>query len=290
MNSQLRNESKRNHPLRVQTLLLFGANVNSADVYSRTALMLAAENGHHDVAIILIKAGAKINKKDCHGRTSLYLAAIKNDLGMAFILVNAGADVNAQDSKRISPLMIASALNRLNLCLLLVQHGSDIDLEDSNGDTAMHIYGRILDEPSESDALSGSPWNQPLNFFLGDDGDQHDLFNHNNNVLWYFRERPLPPNMKTSQVSKIRAYRAKYLAVHLKIKRQAAWDRRKNLLSVVTSHGFRPLAARVALHPEVNPSASISPIPRGTPEQNQAYLLGQVLTNEAFFKTIVSYL
>lgn len=55
----------------VQALIRAGADIDVADSYNMTPLMLAILNGHTDVAFALIKAGANVNAKDKSGQSVL---------------------------------------------------------------------------------------------------------------------------------------------------------------------------------------------------------------------------
>jgi ankyrin repeat protein len=70
---------------------------NYADVnvrerwYGRTALMIAAVEGHADVARLLVEAGADVNVLDLEGSSALSLARSYGNLDIAAELVDAGA-------------------------------------------------------------------------------------------------------------------------------------------------------------------------------------------------------
>jgi len=50
--------------------------VNAVDSHGRTALMLAAYNGHESTVRALVELGAQVNAVDSHGQTALMLAAM----------------------------------------------------------------------------------------------------------------------------------------------------------------------------------------------------------------------
>ncbi|MBQ3763698.1 MAG: ankyrin repeat domain-containing protein, partial [Synergistaceae bacterium] len=60
---------------KVAEAIMNGSNVNAKNNDGWTALMLAALNGHADVAEVLLKHGADVNAKNIFGRTALILAA-----------------------------------------------------------------------------------------------------------------------------------------------------------------------------------------------------------------------
>ena len=76
--------------------------------------------------------------------------------------------------------------------------------------------------------------------------------------------------------------------------REAAWERRWPLMSVVTGCGFRPLAAKrleqeTAHARDVGFTAKLKQIDVSTPEKARAYYLSLVLSNQGLFKPIMSF-
>jgi ankyrin repeat protein len=68
------------------------ADVNARDrLYGRTALMIAAAEGHADVVPLLVEAGSDLNIVDEEGSTALILARSYNNLDVAAQLEQAGA-------------------------------------------------------------------------------------------------------------------------------------------------------------------------------------------------------
>ena len=68
------------------------ADVNARErLYGRTALMIAALEGHLDVARLLIEAGADLNIADGENSTALSLARSYGNLDVAALLSEAGA-------------------------------------------------------------------------------------------------------------------------------------------------------------------------------------------------------
>jgi ankyrin repeat protein len=70
----------------VAWLLDKGANINvRTNIFKRSPLMLAAENNHIEVALLLLRRGAMltINDVDIDGRAALHFAATKASIEMA---------------------------------------------------------------------------------------------------------------------------------------------------------------------------------------------------------------
>ena len=111
LNDQLREAAFQNDPQTVNQALGGGADVNAADEYGRTALMLAAESlasyGKKDVIETLIQHGAEIAIKDPHGwiATDYFalmpsLARTKSGIAKGLMLmVKEGKEEDAEDSK-----------------------------------------------------------------------------------------------------------------------------------------------------------------------------------------------
>ena len=68
------------------------------------ALHYAAQDGHVDVAKVLIRNGADVNAKDSDGETALHMAAEDGHVDVVKVLIQNGADVNAvNENKSTSP-------------------------------------------------------------------------------------------------------------------------------------------------------------------------------------------
>lgn len=74
-----------------------------------TPLMLAAETGQDDVAVLLLNHGADPTLKDKQGSTALHRAAAMLHLSTVKMLVQHGADPNARDAGGHTPLALAQA-------------------------------------------------------------------------------------------------------------------------------------------------------------------------------------
>lgn len=125
----------------VKVLIQYGANIEWADDYGRTALHWAARYGHKAALVELLKAlkdakkdlKSAVNKKEQDGRTPLIWACQWGHVECAKLLINAGADVDLgqgdQDDNDIggTPLSWAVTWGHSNVIKLLIDKGADIE-------------------------------------------------------------------------------------------------------------------------------------------------------------------
>lgn len=115
----------------VRTLLRSGVDVNSTTdkkFASRSALAVAASNGHLELIKFLILSGADINRLDVNGYTALNLALLSQKFEAIKILLESKADPNITGPKIIKPLIYAASRDYKEVVELLLQHGADPNL------------------------------------------------------------------------------------------------------------------------------------------------------------------
>jgi TonB family protein len=98
---------------------------NAVLVYSRlnngrTPLHNAAQNGHKDVAELLLANKAEVNVKDNSGYTALHMAARYGHKGVVELLLANKADVNAKGVAGDTPLHVAAADGHKEVVALLI--------------------------------------------------------------------------------------------------------------------------------------------------------------------------
>ena len=103
------------------TLACHGADVNAVDNDGRTAMMLAAQNGHltPELLKVLVSIGADVNARDKKGITAMMSAAQNGHLTPELLdtLVFMGSDLNARDKKGKAAMIFAAQWGNLTLVL-----------------------------------------------------------------------------------------------------------------------------------------------------------------------------
>ena len=118
----------------VQALLASGvANVNDTDADGWSALLLAASQGHSQLARVLVGLGADVEFRLDGDVTPLHMASINGHSDIAAILVRAGANVDERSADGKTALMIAAANGHDDVVTALLDLGADIETKDKHG-------------------------------------------------------------------------------------------------------------------------------------------------------------
>ena len=122
-------------------LLEARANTEHTDKDGKTPLLLAGEKGYResDVARMLVEAGANMEHTDTDGQTPLWFAARMGYLGIARMLVAAGANKEHTDKDGLTPLGIAAACGNLDIARLLLKAGANKEHTDKDGLTPLGL-------------------------------------------------------------------------------------------------------------------------------------------------------
>jgi ankyrin repeat protein len=124
-----------------------GVEVDRGDAKGRTALMLAAARGEHELLARLLELGARVDQRNHAGGTALMYAAQYGQLAAAKTLLDANAAVDIVAAKGWSALMIAVLKGRAPVIELLLARGADPNRVDMHGWTPLM---RALDARRES--------------------------------------------------------------------------------------------------------------------------------------------
>lgn len=108
----------------LEQLLQQRAEVDTADRYGFTALMMAAQDGKADVVSKLLEAGANCNKCNGHGLSAL-MQASRGGIEVLKMLLDAGANVNFAGNNGWTVLLSAIQEGRLDKVRLLLDAGAD---------------------------------------------------------------------------------------------------------------------------------------------------------------------
>lgn len=106
--------------------------VSATDQNHKTALHLAAENGHEAVVGVLLSARAAVDSPDAEGSTPLLSVAARGHTGIAKLLLDAGASVDICPGQ-MSPLHIAADSGHAGVVNLLLQAGASTDCIGAQG-------------------------------------------------------------------------------------------------------------------------------------------------------------
>lgn len=114
------------HKDTVNALLESGAAVNQANNDDWTPLFIAAGGGHKDIVTILLESGAAVNQATNDGWTPLHLAALRDHKDIVTTLLEAGAAVNQAIYDR-TPLYTAANKEHKDVVTVLLKAGALID-------------------------------------------------------------------------------------------------------------------------------------------------------------------
>eukprot|EP00741_Cyanophora_paradoxa_P015539 tig00020902_g15000.t1 len=121
----------------VKRYLAMDVDVDSADYDGRTALHLAASDGHIDIIHLLIDRGANLNAKDRYGGTPVIDAVRHKQDEAAALLIRFGASACFEDVATM--LCTAAADGDIDALRRLVECGVDPGTPDYDGRTALHL-------------------------------------------------------------------------------------------------------------------------------------------------------
>jgi uncharacterized protein len=118
-----------------ERLIRSGAQVNVANRYGVTPLLLAAQRGHAELIDVLLKAGASVKRAEAvlpEGQTLLMHAARTGDVAALKSLITGGSDLNARETRTGTTALIwAATSNRAPAVRVLAEAGADLNIRST---------------------------------------------------------------------------------------------------------------------------------------------------------------
>jgi len=174
----LRTAARRGDLLRVQEELAEGAELEAAgetgavkgivgerDAFGRTALHLAAWEGHAAVVAELCRAGAEVSAGAQDSLSALHFASSKGRTEAARRLLNAGAAVNARSRKGATPLILACRQGAVETAMLLLARRADPLHSDQAGRTpleSLKTFESLLPAAGDGDSEAAQKTREDL--------------------------------------------------------------------------------------------------------------------------------
>lgn len=123
----------------VKTLLQYGANPNTPQVYTETPLHVAASLGYDKCMKLLLDHGADVRSQFGKRRlTALHLAAEDDYKDCVQLLLDAGAKIDVRNHLDQTPLILACLGQATSTLELLIKRGADVHTIYKDGRTALH--------------------------------------------------------------------------------------------------------------------------------------------------------
>ena len=105
-----------------ETLLKLGAEVDSRDNNSRTALMWSVKRNHLQCAQILLDFKATIDLQDTNGDSALHMACGLSHATIMRLLLDRGASLTLRNKRKYSCLEIAAKAGSSDAAMAIAKH------------------------------------------------------------------------------------------------------------------------------------------------------------------------
>ena len=159
-NTPLMEAAKKGNEAIAVRLLEQGASQLLVNKDGMNPLMLAAQSGHVPLVNLLLDHPTQqgegfeaLKQSDMNKRTALILAVQKQHYEMAKLLLDKGADIHHQDDYCINALMHAAHTGHLRLTKLLSRRGANTDDKGGEGIETEDEHGRTALEIAANDGL-----------------------------------------------------------------------------------------------------------------------------------------
>ncbi|KAJ7866019.1 hypothetical protein B0H14DRAFT_2573573 [Mycena olivaceomarginata] len=138
--------SQRGHIEIARVLLDNGAEVNPQGGYYGNALQAASRKGHFELVRLLLGSGANVNAQGGHYRNALQAASDGGHIDILRLLLDSGADVNAPDIYGRNPLTAALQTGNTEIADLLRQRGATKNIRRKDDEA---VVGSVINEGFE---------------------------------------------------------------------------------------------------------------------------------------------
>lgn len=122
----------------VKAALALGATSTAINRFGLTALMLAASEGHAEIAFFLSQC-ANINFNNKFKESALMEAASNGNKKIVEMLLSKGANINNQSKSGFTALMLAVVNNKKEIVEILLADGADITIKNLMGKNALNL-------------------------------------------------------------------------------------------------------------------------------------------------------
>lgn len=142
-----------------------------------TLLHIAAQNGHKDVAELLINKDVDVHAKNKFVLTPLHYAATKGHEDLAELLIENGADVNVKSGFQDTPLHKAASQGHKDVVELLIDMGAEVNANNEHKETPLHLAASqghkdvaklLIGKGADVNAKGNFAWS-PLHYATGRD-------------------------------------------------------------------------------------------------------------------------
>lgn len=128
----------------VTILLDHGADVETRDELSRTALFETLDCHSLDAAVLLLDQGINLSSCDHKGNTVLHEAIRRSTFEHASLFIGQGIELNIFNEEGLTPLHLAARHNHCRIVNDLIEKGADIDLIDRQAGWTPLMYAASI--------------------------------------------------------------------------------------------------------------------------------------------------